>query len=215
MKIAAELWERARRLLVDPRAELPRMLAESGDRRAILIPYVVALAAIGPVAGFVSEGVLGTYQPATTLFGTTVPAMYVRAPGVALVVMLLRYVVSVGAWFAFAGVLERLSPHFGGRRDPGGAYKTAAAVATPLWVVGALGLFGSVPHLDVAIWIGGAAALSYGVLIGMWAVPLHLATPEPKAAGHVLSTMSITVIASAAAYWLLHYLLIAPFAGLG
>lgn len=215
MKLVEELWGRVRQLFVDPRAELPRLLVESGDRRAVLIPYVVVLAAIGPLAGFLSEGVLGTYQPATTLFGTPVPAMYVRAPGAALVVMLLRYAVSVGAFFVCADLLARLAPQFGGRRDPGGALKTAAVMATPVWLAGALALLGSVPHLDVALWVGGAAGLCYGALLGMWAVPLHLATPEPKSAGHVLSTVGITVLVSAAAYWLLHYLLIAPFVGLG
>ena len=67
------------------------------------------------------------------------------------------------------------------------------------------------PHLDALSYVGATLALAYSVLIGMWAVPLLLSVPEPKAVGHMLAAMGITVVAAVAAQWLLTMLIIAPF----
>jgi hypothetical protein len=208
-----DLIARVRGLLLKPKEELPKTLADSGELRAVLVPYVLVLAAIGPVAGFLSAGIIGTYIPATTIFNTTIPASFIRAPGTALVGSVLRYGLGVAAWVFFAWILNVLSPSFGGRSDKGGALKAAAAAVTPMWVAGALGLLGSVPFLGSLAMLGGLAALVYGVLIGMWAVPLHLGVPEPKAVGHVLAAMGITAVAVAITYWVLFAILLMVFVG--
>jgi hypothetical protein len=209
------LVERVKQLVLAPRETLPLTLAESGDPKAVLVPMVVVLAALGPVAGFLSQGVVGTYVPPQTIFNTTVPAMYVRAPGIAALIAVLRYALGIGAWWLLAQVLDKLAPMpmFGGKSDLGGAYKTSAAMLTPIWLAGVLGILSSVPYLDALTFLGGIAGLVYAVLIGIYAVPLHLSVPEPKAIGHVLAALGVTVVATALSYVLLTTLLLRPFLG--
>lgn len=206
-----KLVERVRDLLLSPRETLPLTLAESGAPRDVLKPYVLVLAALGPIAGFLSTGVIGMYIPAQSIFNTTIPSMYVRAPVAALLVGALRYGMGIAAWWFLALVLDKLSVSFGGKHDRAGAFKASAATLTPIYLGGALSLFNSVPHLDFLIYVGGVAALAYAVLIGIYAVPLQLSIPEPKAVGHVLASLGITVVATALSYVLVTSLLVWPF----
>jgi hypothetical protein len=208
--VLKDLYERVKRLLVEPRDVLPSTLAESGATKDLL-RFVLPLALIGPVVGFLSAGVLGHYQPATSIFNTVIPATYVRSPATAIVGGVCRFVVSVGGWWLFAWILDRLAPQFGARRDPDGARKVAAYSTMPLFLAGGLGIFNSIPHLDWLIYIGYVAALGYGVLIGSYAVPIHCGTPEAKAPGHVFAAILLAVAAVTLAYWILSALLIAPF----
>jgi hypothetical protein len=202
---------RVRDLLLAPRETLPLTLAEGGTLRDVLIPYVLVLAAIGPIAGFLSMGIIGMYVPATTIFNTTVPSMYVRAPFAALLGGAVRYGLGIGSWWCLSMVYDFLAPKFGGKHDRAGAYKAAAATLTPLWLAGAFHLFNSVPHLDFLTYVAGVAALAYSVLIGMYAVPLQLSVPEPKAVGHTLASLGITVVATWLSYLLVTALIIWPF----
>jgi Yip1 domain len=208
-----KLVDRVRDLMLSPRETLPLTLAESGEPRDVLIPYVMVLAALGPIAGFLSTGVIGMYIPAQSIFNTTVPAMYVRAPFAALLVSALRFGMGIASWWCLALVYDKLAPGFGGKHDRAGAFKASASTLTPLWLAGALSLFNSVPHLDFLGYVGGVAALAYAVLIGMYAVPLQLSTPEPKAVGHVLASLGITVVATAISYVLVTSLVVWPFFG--
>src|SRR5581483_7045982 len=127
------LFERVKRLLVEPRDVLPATLAESGAVKDLL-RFILPLAAIGPIVGFLSAGVIVHYQPATSIFNTIIPATYVRSPATAIVGGICRFAVSVGGWWFFAWILDRLAPQFGARRDPDGARKSAAYSITPLFL---------------------------------------------------------------------------------
>jgi hypothetical protein len=201
------LVDRVRRLLLHPQEMLPATLADSGELKALL-PWVLVLTAIGPVVGFLSTGLIGYYQPSTVIFNTTVPGMFVRMPGLALVGAVLRFAVGVGGFYGYARVLGWLAPTFGGRNDLAGSLKTSAYTLTPIWLAGGLALFNSIPYLGWLVYVGNLAALGYSAFLGMKAVPLHLGTPEPKALGHVLASIGITVVAVAILYWLLTFLLV-------
>jgi hypothetical protein len=204
----SNLVARVRQLLLAPRETLPLTLSDPGGLKDVLVPYVVVLAALGPLAGFLSGGLFGQYIPGQTIFNTTVPGMFVRAPVAALILSMVRFGVGVGSWWLLSFVLDRLAPSFGGKLDRAGAFKTAAALLTPVFLAGALSLLNSVPHLEALIYLGGIAALAYSVLIGMYAVPLQLSVPEPKAVGHVLASLAITVAAASLSYALLASMLV-------
>jgi hypothetical protein len=205
------LATRVRDLLIAPRETLPLTLAEAGGVRDVLIPYVIVLAAIGPIVGFLSMGIIGMYIPAQSIFNTTIPSMYVRSPILALFGGGIRFGLGIAGWWFLAFVLDFLAPRFGGKHDRAGANKAAAAILTPLFLAGASHLFNSVPHLDFLVYIAYMAALAYGVLIGMYAVPLQLSVPEPKAVGHTLASLGIAVVATWLSYLLVAALLIWPF----
>src|SRR5262245_50580476 len=110
------LAERVKQLVLAPREALPLTLADPAEPRAVLVRMVVVLAGLGPLAGFLSQGVVGTYIPPQVIFNTTIPSMYVRAPGIAALVAILRYALGIGAWWLLAQVLDKLAPMpmFGG-----------------------------------------------------------------------------------------------------
>src|SRR5258706_809175 len=110
------LIARVRGLLVDPKDELARALGDPGSARQLLWPYVAVLAALAPVARFLSHGVLGVYLPGTTIFGMAVPGSFSRAPGPAALDLILDYAVGIVAFFLCARLLSALAPWFAGRR---------------------------------------------------------------------------------------------------
>src|SRR5260370_23465655 len=88
---------RVRGLFGSPRRELAQTLAEPGQARAILFPYVTLVAAPGPIARYLSHGLLGTYRPAIRIGPAAlhIPGGWQRAPAVALVESLELYGLSL------------------------------------------------------------------------------------------------------------------------
>jgi hypothetical protein len=191
-----------RGLLLAPRDELPKTLPESGELKALLFPYVLVLAAIAPVAGYLSQGVFGSYQPSTRILQTEIPAMWVRAPGVALVAAIVRFAISIGAFILLGRVLDWLAPRFGGKADRASAMKTAACASTPVWLAGATAILGSMPGGSVLAPLILLAGLIYGVLIGSLGATQNLQVSEGRAIGLSLAAFGIVVVATALAYWL-------------
>jgi hypothetical protein len=188
------LIARVRGLLLQPKEELPKTIAEPGDFKSLL-PYVLVLLSVGALARFVSAGIIGKYVAPQVVFGMKIGGGWFRAPIASLVGAVFAVGLGVAGWWFFAFILNVLAPSFGARKDEAAAYKVAAWTATPLWVAGALALLGSVPYLDWLALLGQIGALVYAVLIGMWALPLLMGTPESKAPGHILAAMGITLAA--------------------
>jgi hypothetical protein len=189
------LIARVRGLLLDAKTEIPKTIAEPGDFKSLL-PYVLVLQSVGALARFVSTGILGRYVAPQVVFGMRIGGGWFRTPIASLVGAILGIALGVGVWWFFAFILNQLAPSFGARKDEASAYKVAAWTATPIWIAGTLLIFGSVPYLDWLAPIGQLGAIVYAVLIGMWALPLLMGTPETKAPGHVLAAMGITLAAT-------------------
>jgi hypothetical protein len=190
------LVARVRGLLMAPKDELPETIAEPGDLKSLL-PYVLVLVSIGALARFVSSGIIGTYAAPQVVFGMKIGGGWFRAPIDSLVRSVLSVPYGVGIWWFLGFSLNALAPSFEGRKDEAAANKMAAWIATPIWVAGALAILGSVPYLDWLAMLAGLAALVYGVLIGVWGLPVLMGTPESKAPGHVLASMGITLAVAA------------------
>jgi hypothetical protein len=200
------LIARVRGILLKPKEELPKTIAEPGDFKSLL-PYVVVLLALGALADFVSAGVIGVYMEPQVVFNMKIGGGFARAPVQALIGAILSVGMGVGVWWFYAFILDTLSPSFGGRKDPAGAFKVAAYSATPIWIAGLLGIFRSVPYLGWLANIGKLAGLIYAVAIGIWALPILMGTPENKAPGHVLAAMGITLVATVAVWFVVFSLL--------
>ena len=201
------LIARVRGLLATPKEELPKTIAEAGDFKALL-PYVGVLVSIGALSRFISEGIIGRYVAPQVVFGMKIGGGWYRAPIAALVGAIFSVAIGIGAWWFLAFILNALAPSFGARKDEPSAYKIAAWVATPIWLAGGLALFASVPYLDwlpTLAWLGGAI---YGVLLGIWGLPLLMGTPESKAPGHILAAMGITIAVTAVVGFVLFGLVI-------
>jgi hypothetical protein len=206
------LIARVRGLLLQPKNELPKTIAEAGDFKSLL-PYVLVLVGIGAVASFLSAGVIGTYMPAQVVFGMKIGGGFFRAPVRALFGAVMSVGMGVGLWWFLGFILDALAPSFGARKDRAGALKVAAWVGTPMWLAGGLALFESVPYLGFVYVLARVAALVYAVLLGIWALPLLMGTPERKAAGHILAGLGITIVAAIVASFLLFGLVLGAIFG--
>jgi hypothetical protein len=195
------LVERVVGVMRRPRQELPLTLAESGAPRELL-PYVAPLAALGPVALFLSEGLIGAWYAPTEIFNTVIPGGWVRGPGLALATAALLFALALGAWTGTAAMMAILAPFFGGLRDRPGAIKAAGYSLTPLYLAGVAQLFSSVPYLN---WLPGlalVAGLAWAAFLGTVALPLHLATPSGKAPGHAIASLGVTALVTTGLYLL-------------
>ena len=202
------LIARVRGLLMTPKDELPKTIAEPGDFKSLL-PYVIVLLSVGALARFVSAGLIGQYVAPQVVFGMKIGGGWYRAPIAALVGAIFSVAIGIGAWWFLAFILNALAPSFGARKDDASAYKVAAWTATPIWVAGALAILGSVPYLGWIATLATIGALVYAVLIGMWALPLLMGTPESKAPGHILAAMGITLAATVAVWFVVFGLVFA------
>ncbi|MDB4969402.1 MAG: hypothetical protein JWN44_5091 [Myxococcales bacterium] len=208
------LISRVRGILLSPKQELPKTIAEPGDFKSLL-PYVVVLLAVGALADFLSAGVIGVYMQPQVVFGMKIGGGFTRAPVQALIGAVLSVGMGVGVWWFYAFVLDALSGSFGARKDMSGALKVAAYSATPFWIAGVLGILRSVPYLGWLTNIGRLAALVYAVMVGIWALPILMGTPENKAAGHILAALAITVLATVAVWFVVFSLLFGMFFAVG
>jgi hypothetical protein len=184
-----------------PRQELPLTLADSGEPLAVL-SYVAVVAAPGALAYFLANGVLGAWVAPTRLFNAVIPGGWVRAPLPSLVMALLLYLLSLGAWAGAATAMALLAPLFGGIRDGRSAAKAAACSLTPLLLLETAELFSSVPYLS---WLPGVAlvgAAAWAAFLGGIALPLHLGTPDTRAPGHALASLGITLAVASVLYLL-------------
>ena len=197
---------RVRGILVTPKQELPKTIAEAGDFKSML-PYVLVMVSIGAVARFISAGLIGTYVSPQVVFGMKIGGGFFRSPISSLFGAIVSVCMGVAAWWFFAFIINALAASFGARKDEAAAYKVAAYSATPLWLAGALAIFNSIPFLGILHSLGLLAGLVYSVLIGMWALPLLMGTPESKAAGHILASMGIVIVAVGVLWFVIFSLL--------
>jgi hypothetical protein len=147
---------RAKAILLTPAEEWPKIEAESTSIQEILVRYVLPLAAIGPVAGFIGSqlfgyGALGiTYRPSLS-----------SALGSAVV----TYVLTVIGIFVLALIADALAPKFAGTSDRLRAFKlvaysyTAAMLAGIFALIPSLGFLGLLGLYSIYLFYTGAAPM--------------------------------------------------------
>lgn len=162
----AGLLARATAIILRPASEWPVIASEATTATAIYTGYVAPLAAIGVIAMFLGQALIGTSVP---LLGT------VRTGVVAgLASAIVMYVMAfVGVW-VLSFIVDALAPQFGGQRDPLRALKVVAYSYTPAWVAGVLHL---VPSLGALVLL----ASLYGLYVMYLGLPVLMRSPKEKA----------------------------------
>ncbi len=173
----AALIERARRIILQPKDEWPRIEAEPMSVKGIMTGWAAPLAAIGPVAGLIGSltfgfGFLGiTYRPSI---------------GVAIGTAIIGYVLAlIGIW-VIARIIDALAPTFGGTRDPVAAMKVAAYSATAGWLAG---IFQIIPSLAFLGLLG-----LYSLYLLYLGLPRLMKAPDDKAMGYTVATIVAAVV---------------------
>lgn len=134
---ASGIFERAKSIIVKPKETWVAIDAEPATTQSIYMPYVLALAAIGPIAQFIGGQIFG-YGAFGINFHPPI--------GTALVSAILSYGLALATTFALALVIDGLAPNFGGQKNQVQALKVAAYSATAGWLAG---IFGLIPALAI------------------------------------------------------------------
>lgn len=172
-----QLFERAKAIILQPKAEWPIIGAESASPSSILKSYVLPLAAIGPVAHFIGGQVFG--------YG----ALFVRfRPGLmsGLTSAIVSYVMAIVMVYVLAWIANFLAPKFSGAENWKGAFKLVAYSMTAGWVAG---VFGLVPALSVLGIVG-----FYSLYLFYAGAPVLMQVPEDKALGYTAVTVVCAII---------------------
>lgn len=181
----SKLVERAQRILMSPKTEWPIIAAEPDTVAGIYRNYLLVLAAIGPVALFLKSTLIGSSLP---FLGT------LRVPlGMGLVQLVLGYVLSLGAVYVFALIINALAPTFGGQKDSVQAFKTAAYAMTASWIAGVAQIL---PFIGILVVIAGVI---YGVYVLFLGLPVTMKSPPDKTAGYT----AVACIAAVILFWVL------------
>ncbi len=175
---APGLVGRAKAILTAPTTEWPKIASESDSVRSVFTSYVVPLAAIGPIFGFIGGQLFGVgafgfrYHP--TLIGGLASAIT-------------AYVLALVSIFLIAWVANFLADKFGGQQNFERAFKLCAYALTAGWVAGVFNLLTS---LSLLVFL----ASLYGIyLFYLGATPM-MAVPQDKAAGYTAVTIVGVII---------------------
>jgi hypothetical protein len=175
--------DRVKNICLKPKAEWPVIAAEPASAGSLVTGYVVPLAAIGAVSGFVGGSVLGRTLP---FIGTY------RTPLIAgLGVACFTFVMAIVGVFVLSLIINMLAPNFGGQKDSTLALKVAVYSYTPAWVAAA---FNILPLLGILAILGGL----YGLYLLYLGLPRLMKCPEDKATGYTVVIVVCAIVLSVA-----------------
>ena len=157
------LVERAKNILLQPKAEWPVIAAEPQTVQNLYTQYAMILAAIPAVAGFIGMSIIGMG------FSTF---SYRVSIGAGLAHMVLSYILGLGMVYVLALIIDALAPQFGGTKDFISALKVSVFASTASWVSG---IFLLIPLLGILAVLGSLYGL-YLLYTGL--SPLMKSPPE-------------------------------------
>jgi Yip1-like protein/zinc ribbon protein len=172
---AQGLIARVKNILVSPKTEWPVIAAESSSASAIYMGYVAPLVAIGVIATFIGQSMVG------------LPLLGRVGMVAGLAHAIISFVLSFVGVFLIAWIVDLLAPTFGGQRDPQAALKVTVYSFTPGWVAGVLNL---IPMLGV---LGIIAAL-YGLYLLYLGLPVLMRCPADKSVGYTVVTVICAIV---------------------
>lgn len=149
-------------LLLHPDATWDEIDEEPATIRGLFSSYVLPMALIGPVCGFIGRSLTGV-----EIYGV----IFRPNPGWLALQALVSLGLTLGLVYALSVLIAELAPRYGGERDRVQAFKLAAYGATPSFVGG---VFALVPQLGLAALL---AAL-YSLYLLYRGLPRLVRTPE-------------------------------------
>jgi hypothetical protein len=177
--------ERVKNLVLQPKQEWQVIDGESHTVQGLYTNYVMILAAIPAVCGFIGLSLIGI-----GVFGATyrVPI----ASGVAH--MVVQYLMSLGMVYLLALIIDALAPNFGSQKNFNQAFKVAAFMPTAAWIAG---VFSLIPSLGII----GALLSLYSLYLLFVGLPILMKTPQDKTIPYVvvviIAAIVITVVITA------------------
>lgn len=170
--------ERVKKLVLQPKHEWQVIDGETHTVQGLYTQYVMILAAIPAVCGFIGLSLIGI-----GVFGATYRVGI--AAGVAH--MVVQYLMSLGMVYLMALIIDALAPHFGSQKNFNQALKVAAFFPTAAWIAG---VFSIIPSLGI---IGSLLAL-YSLYLLFVGLPILMKTPEDKSIPYVVVVIIAAIV---------------------
>jgi cation transporter-like permease len=173
-----DVFKRAKGIMLAPETEWPEIEQEPGTPAYLFTNYVVYLAAIPPIVGFVGGSIIGITVPPMGTFRVPLFAGLLGA--------VIAYVMSFVIVYAVAIIIDQLAPRFGGQKDFANALKLTVYCFTPYWVGGIFGLMAGTRFLAYVVALFGVYLLSIGL-------PRLMKPPPDKQVAYVVTAAACAI----------------------
>lgn len=178
---APALLARIKNIILTPRSEWQVIEPERTSIAQLYAGYLVPLAALAAVLGFIHVSVIGISLP----FGAGV----LRSPiTVGLTSALMTLVMGLISMFVVGMIINGLAPTFGGTRDQRQALKVAAYSFTPGWLSALLALSPVLPTLLQLV------AACYGIYVLYLGLPVLMRSARERAVGYTVSVVLCCIL---------------------
>ncbi len=176
-----DLIERVKNICLTPQTEWPVIAAENTPAASLITGYVLPLAAVGAVAGFIGGSLIGQTLPFIGTYRTPIAA--------GLGVAVFSVVAALIGVFLISLIINALAPTFGAQKDSAQALKLAVYSFTPAWVAGA---FQILPMLGILALLGAL----YGLYLLYLGLPRLMKCPPDKAVSYTVVVVVCAVVIS-------------------
>jgi hypothetical protein len=175
-----KLIARVTAILTTPATEWPKIAEEPATPADLYRNYILILAAVPALCGFIKMSLLGLHVP---LMGTVHVGV-----GAGLKGMLVNYVLTLVAVYLMALIVNALAPTFGGQKDSTQALKAVTYAYTASWVAGIGQLL---PWIGFLVALAGAIYSIYLLNLGL---PHTMKCPREKAKGYTAVTIVVGIL---------------------
>jgi hypothetical protein len=172
--------ERAKNIMLTPKTEWDAVAADPTPTQGLVTGYVLPLAALAAIAGFISAAVIGTTLP---MLGT-----YRMPMGWAIAMLIYQLVMSVVSVFVLGFIIDVLAPTFGGQKNFNQAIKVAAYSYTAGWLGAVLGI---IPFIG---WLLGLIVALYGIYLLYLGLPRVMKNPQEKSVGYTVVVVIVAIV---------------------
>ena len=174
-----QLVQRAKNIVLTPKTEWDAIAADPTPTGQIVTGYVLPLAAVAAVAGFIGMCLVGMSLP---FLGT-----YRMGIGWGLGLAIYNVVMAVVFVYVIGFIVDALAPTFGGQKNMAQAVKLAAYSYTPAWLAGVLTI---IPALSILVLIGAL----YGLYLLYLGLPRLMKNPPDKSAGYTALVVVCAIV---------------------
>lgn len=176
----AGLVDRAKNIIMTPKAEWARIAAETPDQNKLFVGYALPLLALAAVCGLIGATMIGAP------FIGRVPIAWGLTQAV------FQVLIGLVSLFVCAAIANALAPSFGSRQDMGRAQQLIVYGSTASMLAGVLAIF---PPLAV---LGIIGAL-YSIVLIYFGLPAVMNTPADKQVVYLV----VLIIAYIVVFWIL------------
>ena len=174
-----QLIQRAKNIVLTPKTEWEAIAADPTPTGKIVTGYVLPLAAVAAIAGFIGMCLVGMSLP---FLGT-----YRMGIGWGVALAIYNVIMAVVFVYVVGFIVDALAPTFGGQKSMAQAVKFAAYSYTPAWLAA---VFTIVPALGFLVLIGAL----YGLYLLYLGLPRLMKNPPDKSAGYTALVVVCAIV---------------------